>query len=188
MSQKKQGCEDAGSLTDKGRRPREREWGSGLGKVTVWTGAGSQDALCLLPGGGWGLRLRVSAGSVLLLQWRQAQSQVRPAVSDVLGVRQAEVRRGSPARAEGLSVLSRVFLLSPPALGKAGGCAIRLSTFCPLSSGHCRCLAPRECFSRPDGARWAICGWVGGRHEALLGGREAVGKERRPLPAHVEGK
>lgn len=74
----------------------------------------------------------MSAGSVLLLQWRQAQSQVRPAVSDVFGVRQAEVRRGSAARAEELSVLSRVFLLSPPALGKASGCVIRLAT--PVSS------------------------------------------------------
>lgn len=53
MSQKKQGREDAGSFTDKGRRPRERERGSGLGRVTVWPAAGPQDALCLLWGGGW---------------------------------------------------------------------------------------------------------------------------------------
>ena len=53
MSQKKQGHEDAGSSTDKGRRPRERERGSGLGRVTVWPAAGPQDALCLLWGGGW---------------------------------------------------------------------------------------------------------------------------------------
>lgn len=53
MSQKKQRREDAGSFTDKGRRPREREHESGLGRVTVWPAAGPQDALCLLRGGGW---------------------------------------------------------------------------------------------------------------------------------------
>lgn len=37
--------------------------------------------------------------------------------------------------------------------------------------------------------RQSVGGWVGGgRDEALPGGREAVGEERRPLPAHVGGE
>lgn len=110
-SQEKQGCEDAESLklqlegskgtlhfTDKGRGP-----GRASREVTAWgrSQAGLEPGLRLpfacSPGGGRGLRPRVSAGAVPRMQPGQAQSQARPAVSDVLGVRQAEVRRGSPA-------------------------------------------------------------------------------------------
>ena len=131
----------------------------------------------------------MSAGSVLLLQWCQAQSQVRPAVSDVFGVWQAEVRPGSPARAEELSVLSRVVLLvtACPQAGK-WVCDPSCHPCVPRALGVVGACHLGECFSRPDGARQAICGWVDGRDGALPGGREAVGEERRPLPAHVEGK
>lgn len=79
--------------------------------------------------------------------------------------------------------------LSLPALRKASGCTIRLVTHVPRALGIVGACHLRECFSRPDGAHQAIGGWVGGgRDEALPGGREAVSEERRPLPAHVEGK
>lgn len=133
--------------------------GEGAGK---WLGEGHSPACSKdAPGGALGLRLCVSAGSVLLLQWCQAQSQVRPAVSDVFGVWQAEVRRGSPARAEELSVLSRVFLLVTACPQEGKWVHDPSCHPCPQSSGHCRCLSPQRVFLQ---TRWSPSGnqWVGG--------------------------